>query len=91
MRINCQKNIDHSQIEFKDCDDDSDGEKSEKQPLNDLSILEEKINKYNARIASKGSGLGIYLLEDKFTFRGFLKVHLNLTRYKSCFFTLFFI
>ena len=43
-------------------------------------VLEEKIQKYNQRIAHRGSGLGIYLLDDGHTFRGFLRVHMNLTR-----------
>lgn len=85
VRINCQKQIDQNSSEFKDAlsnQDDENEEEKEKtlQPLFDSDILEQKILKYNQRISHKGSGLGIYLLEDKKTFRGFLKVHLNLTR-----------
>lgn len=82
MRINCQKQIDQNAIEFKDAftHQDTEEEKKDTPPLFDSDILEQKISVYNQRIAHKGSGLGIYLLEDKKTFRGFLKVHLNLTR-----------
>ena len=80
VRINCQKQIDQNLIEFKDVDQDGDGTKKDLSPMFDVNILEQKIQKYNERIAHKGSGLGIYLLEDKITFRGFLKVQLNLTR-----------
>lgn len=38
-----------------------------------------KIEKYNARLKNKGSGLGMTLL-DNGAFRGFIRVHLNLTR-----------
>lgn len=84
VRINCQKQIDQNAIELKDAvshqDDDDDEENKNSAPLFDSDILAQKISKYNERIVHKGSGLGIYLLEDKKTFRGFLKVHLNLTR-----------
>lgn len=46
-----------------------------------ISNLKEKILKYNERVRSKGSGLGITLMdENKQSFRGFLRVHMNLTR-----------
>lgn len=48
-------------------------------PLPDKAILERKIALYNARLKNKGSGLGITLLESG-NFRGFIRVHLNLTR-----------
>ncbi len=45
------------------------------------SNLKSKIEKYNEKRRAKGSGLGITLLdEEKQTFRGFLRVNLNLTR-----------
>lgn len=85
VRINCQKQIDQNLIELKRGKEEQPGEEEEEKnddlsPLFDSDILEQKIQKYNERIAHKGSGLGIFLLEDKITFRGFLKVHLNLTR-----------
>lgn len=43
------------------------------------SVLQEKIVRYNSRLKKKGSGLGITLLESG-NFRGFIRVHLNLTR-----------
>lgn len=62
-------------------DPDSLEEKRPDSPLFvDRAELEAKIKKYNERIAYRGSGLGIYLLEDGRTFRGFLRVHMNLTR-----------
>lgn len=43
--------------------------------------LKEKILKHNEKVRSKGSGLGITLIdESKSLFRGFLRVHMNLTR-----------
>lgn len=48
-------------------------------PLPEPQLLQEKITAYNARLKNKGSGLGITLL-DSGNFRGFLRVHLNLTR-----------
>lgn len=43
--------------------------------------LKAKILKYNERVRSKGSGLGITLIdEEKCLFRGFLRVYMNLTR-----------
>lgn len=48
-------------------------------PLPEPQLLQEKITSYNARLKNKGSGLGITLL-DSTHFRGFLRVHLNLTR-----------
>ncbi|KAF7489125.1 Ras association domain-containing protein 5 [Sarcoptes scabiei] len=43
--------------------------------------LRTKILRYNERVRSKGSGLGITLIdEEKGLFRGFLRVHMNLTR-----------
>lgn len=39
----------------------------------------DKIYKYNLRLKNKGSGLGMTPCEDG-TFRGFIRVHLNLTR-----------
>lgn len=43
--------------------------------------LSAKIAKYNEKRRSKGSGLGITLMdEEKGVFKGFLKVHLNLSR-----------
>ncbi|KAJ6216476.1 hypothetical protein RDWZM_007633 [Blomia tropicalis] len=47
----------------------------------DIVNLKQKILKYNNRIRSKGSGLGITLIDEtKQLFRGFLRVHMNLTR-----------
>lgn len=48
-------------------------------PLPEPSVLEAQIAAYNARLKNKGSGLGITLLESG-NFRGFIRVHLNLTR-----------
>lgn len=48
-------------------------------PLPEPPLLHEKITSYNARLKNKGSGLGITIL-DSGNFRGFLRVHLNLTR-----------
>ncbi|KAI1295851.1 Ras association domain-containing protein 5 [Halotydeus destructor] len=45
----------------------------------DRSVIEDKISKYNSRLKNKGSGLGMFTCEDG-TFRGFIRVHLNLTR-----------
>ncbi|KAH7646513.1 ras association domain-containing protein 1-like protein [Dermatophagoides farinae] len=43
--------------------------------------LRAKILKYNERVRSRGSGLGITLIdEERCLFRGFLRVHMNLTR-----------
>ena len=43
--------------------------------------LQSKIAKYNEKRRSKGSGLGITLIdEEKGVFKGFLRVHLNLSR-----------
>lgn len=43
--------------------------------------LKSKILRYNERIRGKGSGLGITLInENQQLFRGFLRVHMNLTR-----------
>ncbi|OTF73361.1 ras association domain-containing protein 1-like protein [Euroglyphus maynei] len=43
--------------------------------------LRAKILKYNERVRSRGSGLGITLIdEERGLFRGFLRVHMNLTR-----------
>jgi hypothetical protein len=41
--------------------------------------LQEKIGKFNLRLKNKGSGLGMNLCSDG-TFRGFIRVNLNLTR-----------
>ncbi|RWS22618.1 Ras association domain-containing protein 1-like protein [Leptotrombidium deliense] len=41
--------------------------------------LQQKIEKYNEKLKQRGSGLGMTLMHDN-TFRGFLRVHLNLTR-----------
>lgn len=48
-------------------------------PLPEPSVLEAQIAAYNSRLKNKGSGLGITLLESG-NFRGFIRVHLNLTR-----------
>ena len=48
-------------------------------PLPDKAILERKIVLYNAQLKNKGSRLGITLLESG-NFRGFIRVHINLTR-----------
>ena len=53
--------------------------KSVPAPLPDPSVLEAAILAYNSRLKNKGSGLGITLLESG-NFRGFIRVHLNLTR-----------
>ena len=46
-----------------------------------ISDLRAKILKYNERVRSRGSGLGITLIdEQRCLFRGFLRVHMNLTR-----------
>lgn len=47
--------------------------------LTEPSVLQEKILAYNSKLKNKGSGLGITLLESG-NFRGFIRVHLNLTR-----------
>lgn len=48
-------------------------------PLPEPNKLEAKIIAYNLGLKNKGSGLGITLLESG-NFRGFIRVHLNLTR-----------
>lgn len=53
----------------------------DKQPSpQEMMSLRSKIEDYNRRRASRGSGLGLTLLDDGISFRGFLKVHFNLTR-----------
>lgn len=93
VRINChkvstmdspsnetrRKNLEKQSSSESDADD-VDLNRSDSPLFVDRAELEAKIKKYNERIAHRGSGLGIYLLDDGKTFRGFLRVHMNLTR-----------
>jgi Ras association domain-containing protein 1 len=90
VRINCQKisSMDESDSDRKNSLEKQSSAESEPEvdgrpdsPLFvDRAELQAQIQKYNERIAYRGSGLGIYLLDDGRTFRGFLRVHMNLTR-----------
>ncbi|XP_074605091.1 ras association domain-containing protein 1-like [Brevipalpus obovatus] len=89
VRIDCKGGFDsQSSRGIASEKSNSEEKSSEEHDGNKLSIekpqgpseLEKKIEEYNERLKKRGSGLGLTLLPDGQTFRGFLRVHLNLSR-----------